>query len=57
MPMMILKVLIRTIMLVDMNVPLATHTDFDADMLSIGARSNFSSVPKNGLNHFFGRVL
>lgn len=40
----------------DMNVPLATHTDFDADMLSIGARTNFSSVPKNGLNHFFGRV-
>ena len=40
----------------DMNVPLATHTDFDASMLSIGARANLSSVPKNGLNHFFGRV-
>jgi len=40
----------------DMNVPLATHTDFDASVLSIGARTSFSSVPKNGLNHFFGRV-
>ena len=40
----------------DMNVPLATHTDFEPSMLSIGARANFSSIPKNGLNHFFGRV-
>lgn len=40
----------------DMNVPLATHTDFESSMLSIGARANLSSVPKNGLNHFFGRV-
>lgn len=40
----------------DMNIPLATHTDFDTDVLSIGARTHFSSVPKNGLNHFFGRV-
>ena len=39
-----------------MNVPLATHTDFDASVLSSGARTSFSSVPKNGLNHFFGRV-
>ena len=39
-----------------MNVPLATHTDFDPSMLSIGARAQFSSIPKYGLNHFFGRV-
>jgi len=30
----------------DMNVPLATHTDFDSSMLSVGARANFSSIPK-----------
>ena len=40
----------------DMNVPSLTKTDTEASVLDAGARAQFSSLTKNALNHFFGRV-
>ena len=40
----------------DMNVPSLNKTDTEASVLDSGARTQFSSLSKNALNHFFGRV-
>jgi hypothetical protein len=40
----------------DMNVPSLNKTDTEASVLDSGARAQFSSLSKNALNHFFGRV-
>ena len=40
----------------DMNVPTLNNTYTEPSVLDSGARAQFSSLSKNALNHFFGRV-
>jgi hypothetical protein len=40
----------------DMNVPTKNGTDYNPTVLAKGARTQAASIPKNGLNHFFGRI-
>ena len=40
----------------EQNVPLAANTDFNATILNKGVRTQAASMPRNAINHFFGRV-
>jgi len=40
----------------EQNIPKETRTDFNPTILQKGMRSQASSIPRDGLNHFFGRV-
>jgi hypothetical protein len=40
----------------EQNVPLASGTDLNETVLSKGVRSQAASLPRNSINHFFGRV-
>ena len=40
----------------DQNIPLVSHTDLDQNVQDKGIRSQAASLPRNAINHFFGRV-
>jgi hypothetical protein len=40
----------------DQNVPTKDHTDYDPMVLDRGVRSQGASIPRMGINHFFGRA-
>jgi hypothetical protein len=40
----------------EQNVPDKDHTDYDPMLLNRGVRSQGASIPRMGLNHFFGRT-
>ena len=40
----------------DQNIPLGSHTDLEQNVRDKGIRSQAASLPRNAINHFFGRV-
>ncbi len=38
------------------NIPTENGTDFNSNIINNGVRSQASSIPRNAINHFFGRV-
>lgn len=40
----------------DQNIPLVSHTDLEQNVRDKGIRSQAASLPRNAINHFFGRV-